>query len=78
MSNHSVWQKQFKSQQMEKKRIKQEKKEYDKWLNETIISGIICGECGKTLPDILAKHHLDINCPTNQCPHPPSVIYVYN
>jgi hypothetical protein len=54
------------------KQTKQEKKEYKKWLNETIVSGIICNDCGKTLPDILAKHHMDINCPTNQCPHPPT------
>ena len=35
----------------------------------TIVCGVVCNECGKTLPPHTIKRHLDINDPIHKCPH---------
>ena len=37
--------------------------------NNTIVCGIVCNRCGKTLPPHTVKRHLDINDPIHKCPH---------
>ena len=47
------------------------KKKNIKDFGTSVVSGIVCNRCGKTLPDIFAVDHLDPNFPTNKCPHIP-------
>ena len=35
------------------------------------VTGIVCNECGETLPEILAVDHLDPEFSVNKCPHTP-------
>jgi len=36
---------------------------------KTLICGIVCRKCLKTLPPHTAQRHLDINDPIHKCPH---------
>jgi len=35
------------------------------------VEGIVCNKCGKTLPQMFARDHLDPDFPVNKCPHTP-------
>jgi len=35
------------------------------------VEGIVCNKCGKTLPQMFARDHLDSDFPVNKCPHTP-------
>ncbi len=36
---------------------------------ETIVAGIICNECGNTLPPHTVRDHLTEEHPIHKCPH---------
>jgi len=36
---------------------------------ETIVAGIICNECGNTLPPHTVRDHLTEEHPIHECPH---------
>ncbi len=43
----------------------------DEWDGLDTVENIECGKCGKTLPKMFARDHLDPDFPTNKCPHTP-------
>jgi len=36
---------------------------------DTVVCGVVCLKCGKTLPPHTIRRHLDTNDPIHKCPH---------